>query len=288
MITYTNNQVIENKAKLARRVSLGGLAIMLPGLVSAIAGLANPTFQAPEFLLLSYVSLITGTIVSTIGGRLAERWIIEPRDDQRLTKTLKGLDKRYRLVNYYTPADHVLLTPIGLYVIIMKDATGTISFEGQRWTQPFSLLRAWRDWRHGGLGDPTAEANTQIKKLQAWLKLPPQPLPRPTEDGQADAPIKPLVLFSKPEAELEIAEGYDYIMPLKNLKAYLLKHTTPALPSPVYRALAEAITPEAESEPEAEEPQAESEPTPTKASRKSRRKRRNRQDGRREKHAEET
>src|SRR5207237_7516585 len=121
MITYTDQSQIERKTKFAKYASLGGLTIMLPGLVIALGGLANPSFTAPGYVALSYVSLIVGTVVATIGGRMTERWLTEPRDDQRLERALKGLDKRYRLVNFYTPADHVLLTPTGLYVIVVKD-----------------------------------------------------------------------------------------------------------------------------------------------------------------------
>ncbi len=268
MITYTDSKTVESKSKLARRISLGGLVIMLPGLFFGLGGLLNPALQSGDYILISYVCLILGTIVATIGGRMAEQWLIEPRDDQKLEKALKGLDKRYRLINYHTPADHVLLTPTGLYAIIAKDETGIIQFDGKRWSQPSSLLRLWRDWRHGGLGQPTAEADAQIARLQKWLK--------PNGEG-ADAPIKPLIVFTKPEAELRIADGHDYIMPLKDLKAYLQKRTTPALSSALYRALAGAVTPQGEAEPaeaESEEEEVmETAPAPT-SSKKSRRKKR--------------
>ena len=236
MITYTDQSQIERRTKVAKYASLGGLGIMLPGLVIALGGLANPSFTAPEYVALSYVSLIVGTVVATIGGRMAERWLMEPRDDQRLERALKGLDKRYRLVNFYTPADHVLLTPTGLYVIVVKDDTGLVSFDGKRWSQPTSLGRIWHDWRHGGLGNPTAEGEAQVAKLQAWLK--------PKGEG-VDAPVQSLVLFTKPEVELTVPERYEQIMLLKSLKGYLQRHTTPALPGPLYRALADAVTPPA-------------------------------------------
>ncbi|TMC56531.1 MAG: hypothetical protein E6J26_07220 [Chloroflexi bacterium] len=82
MITYTDQSQIERRTKVAKYASLGGLGIMLPGLVIALGGLANPSFTAPEYVALSYVSLIVGTVVATIGGRMAERWLMEPRDDQ--------------------------------------------------------------------------------------------------------------------------------------------------------------------------------------------------------------
>ncbi|MBI1801516.1 MAG: NERD domain-containing protein [Chloroflexi bacterium] len=268
MNSYTNTKVVESKVTVAKRFSLGGLAIMLPGLAVAVLGLANPAsnFQAPEYLLLSYISLIAGTIISTIGGRLAERWLVEPRDDQKLAKTLKGLDKRYRLINYNTPADHLLLTPTGLFVILMKSDSGPIKFDGKQWIQPGGIRRIWHDWRHGGLGNPIAEAETQIKKLQGWLKL-----------VELDAPIASLIVFGNPKAELEVAGGRDDIMALKDLKVYLLQHTTPAIPSALYRTLSDAISPQTEPEPDDDGDEPATEPDAPKSAGPSSRRRRRRQ-----------
>ena len=236
MLTYTDIQAVAAKAKLARRVSLGGLAVMLPGFFFGVGGMFNPALQGGEYIGLAYVSLILGTIVATIGGRMAEQWIVEPRDDQKLDKALKGLDKRYRLVNYYGPAPHLLLTPIGLFVIVMRDEEGPIRFDGKRWSQPSSLARTFRDLRHGGLGDPSAEANALVAKVQATLK---------TEGSTESGPVLPLFVFSKPSAVLEIAPGHDNVVHLQDLKAWLQQHTTPAISGPAYRMLADAITPRA-------------------------------------------
>src|SRR5438105_3703355 len=89
---------------------------------------------------------------------------------------------------------------------------------------------------NGGLGNPTAKAEAQVGKLQSWLK--------PKGEG-ADAPIAPLIVFTKPDVELQVPERYEHILLLKSLKGYLQRHTTPALPGPLYRALADAVTPPA-------------------------------------------
>ena len=90
MITYTDESQIERKTKVAKYASMGGLAIMLPGLVIALGGLANPSFTAPEYVALSYVSLIVGTIVATIGGRMAERPCLAIRSKRRPQATSTG------------------------------------------------------------------------------------------------------------------------------------------------------------------------------------------------------
>jgi hypothetical protein len=237
MVTYTDTKVVASKAKIARRTSLGGLAIMLPGFFFGMGGLLNPALQGGEFIFLAYISLILGTIVATIGGRMAEQWIVEPRDDQKLDKALKGLDKRYRLVNYHAPAAHMLLTPIGLYVIVMRDESGPIRFDGKRWTQPSSLVRIWRDWRHGGLGDPTVEVDGLVKKVVEMVE---------TSGSTENIAILPLIVFTKPDAALDIAAGHDNIIHLQDLKLYMQQHTTPAISSGMYRVLADSIIPRTE------------------------------------------
>ena len=261
MVTYTDNQVVARKAKLARRISLGGLAIMLPGFFFGVGGLFNPALQGGEYIGLAYVSLILGTIVATLGGRMAESWIVEPRDDQKLDKALKGLDKRYRLVNYHGPAPHMLLSPIGLFVIVLRDENGPVRFDGKRWSQPPSLARTLRDWRHGGLGNPTAEAAGLVNKVQAVLKT----------NGSAEAaPVLPLIVFTKPDAVLDIAAGHENAIHLQDLKSYMQQHTTPAISSGMYRLLADAITPRTEV-PAADDGGGDAEPSPDSAAPQSRR-----------------
>lgn len=235
MTTYTNHKLIGKHVTRAKRISFVGLGVLLVGLAITLPGLFNPAQQSEWYLLGSYCALILGTIISTIGMRYTEKWFIKPRNDQRLDKAVRGLDQRYRLVNYYTSTEHVLLTPTGLYVLVVKDETGRIRFDGKRWSQPFSLLRLWRDFRHGGLGDPTLEVGAEIEKLQKWLK--------PKGEG-VDAPIKPVVVFSKPEAELDIAGEHDYIMPIKNLRNYLVRQTAEPLAAALYQALADAVIPQ--------------------------------------------
>lgn len=232
MTNYINFKIVKSRTTAAKRVSLAGIAIMLPGMLVAFGGLINESLQNGTAILISYISLIAGTIIATIGGRLAETWLIEPRNDQRLENALKGLDHRYRLVNYYTPAAHLLITPSGAFVAVVKDEEGPIAFDGRRWMQPFSFGRIWREWRHGGLGLPTAEAEMQIERLQKWLA--------PKMDG-GTAEFKPLVLFSSPKAELEIADGHEYIMPITQLKAWMLKRRDQAMPADEYQRIVTAI-----------------------------------------------
>jgi hypothetical protein len=150
----------------------------------------------------------------------------------------------------------------------MKDEPGAVTFDGKRWSQPPSLTRLWRDWRHGGLGNPTGEAASQIKRLQAQLKDTPA----------ADAPVAPLIVFTNPSVELHVPDDRDDMMRIDDLKSYLAAHTTPALPGPQYRALAEAITPaEAASEESADEPADEEPPAPPAPKSQGRRKRRRQQ-----------
>ena len=224
---------------------------MLPGFFFGVGGLFNTALQGGEYIGLAYVSLILGTIVATLGGRMAEQWIVEPRDDQKLDKALKGLDKRYRLVNYNSPAPHMLLSPIGLFVIVLRDENGPIRFDGKRWSQPPSLARTLRDWRHGGLGNPTAEADALVKKVEAVLK---------TNGNTESMPVLPLIVFTKQDAVLAIAAGNENVILLQALKSYMQQHTTPAISSGMYRTLADAITPQAEV-PEADDDSAGAEPS---------------------------
>ena len=79
MVTYTATQVVASKAKFARRVSLGGLAVMLPGFFFGVGGMFNPALQGGEFIGLAYISLILGTIIATyLTGFAADHYSYRP------------------------------------------------------------------------------------------------------------------------------------------------------------------------------------------------------------------
>ena len=119
-------QNIVNETRIARGARIGkigtfaGLGFLVLGLIVSL------TLQATGLLWVSFVCLLLGILVSSVGTMNMNRWVREPRADQALTQGLKGFDDRYRLYSYFLPAPHVLLGPTGLYVLTKMGQDGAI------------------------------------------------------------------------------------------------------------------------------------------------------------------
>jgi hypothetical protein len=166
----------------------------------------------PRYLLLAYGTVIPGLALATWGARQSEKWLQDPRPDQQLTKALKGLSRGYRLHSYVLPAEHVISSPTGLYVLQLKPQDGPITCTGAKWHRPFNVRRLLRILSESSLGNPTKQARAEADSLQRFLS---ERLP------DLQVPIQPAIVFTSPQADLNLAEPKVPTMPLSDLKSFL-------------------------------------------------------------------
>jgi hypothetical protein len=203
MQNVLNEARIEKGARIGKIATFAGLGFLGAGLVISLV------LQASSLIWISFVCLLLGLLVSTIGTMNMNRWVREPRADQALVQALKGFDDRYRLYNYYLPAPHVLLSPLGLTVITAMGQDGVIRFEEGKFHRNFSVLRLLRFMAEEGMGKPFAEADGQREAVQKLLD----------EEGLGDeVEIKSVVLFYNPRAELQITGPPRPVTNTKGLK----------------------------------------------------------------------
>jgi hypothetical protein len=186
----TNEPLIENRKKVGRYASIGGLAIIFGGLLAS--------FQ--NQILLAYGALIVGFILSNVGAYYLSRWGLGTHE--KLSTALKGLDKRYRLYNYLLPVPNVLLTPYGITVFLVKNQEGVIVADAQGWRQPTGLLgslfRFMRAFSTEPLGDPPRELEQQKQTIKQFVT---QGMP-----GGGQVPVEGLILFTNPRAEVSLTD----------------------------------------------------------------------------------
>jgi len=181
-------------------------------------------------LWVSFVFLLVGIIVSSVGTMNMNRWAREPRSDQALSQALKGYDDRYLLYSYLLPAPHVLLSPMGLYVLTTFGQDGEIRFDGQKFQRDFSIARLLRFMAEEGLGKPFAEADSQIKALQQFLDE--------NKAGEGIT-IRNIIIFYNPKVKLEVSGAPRPISDPKGLKKAIRKLTDKKLPPAKYKQLQE-------------------------------------------------
>jgi hypothetical protein len=219
MQNVLNEARIERGARVGKIATFAGLGFLGAGLVISLV------LQASSLIWISFVCLLLGLLVSTIGTMNMNRWVREPRADQALIQGLKGFDDRYRLYNYYLPAPHVLLSPLGLIVITAMGQDGVIRFEGGKFHRNFSVLRLLRFMAEEGMGKPFAEADDQVAAVQKLLD----------EEGLGDqVEIRSVVLFHNPRAELQITDPPRPVTNTKGLKKAIRKVQDQNLPEDLY------------------------------------------------------
>jgi hypothetical protein len=224
MQNIVNQKKVENGARLGKIATFVGLGCLGGGLVVSLM------FKDSSLLWLSFVFLLLGLVISSVGTMNMNRWVREPRADQALGQGLKGFDDRYQLYNYYLPVRHVLLSPVGLYVLIAMGQDGAIRYEDGKFRRDFSLGRALRFMAEEGLGKPFAEADDQVKKMRAYLD----------ENGiHRDIEVYDVVVFYNPAAQLQVGDLPQPVVTTKGLKKSIRKQRDRRLTNNQYAQLEE-------------------------------------------------
>jgi hypothetical protein len=224
MQNIVNEVRVERGARVGKIATFVGLGFLVAGLIVSLLMQAAPT------LWLSFLFLLLGLVVSSVGTMNMNRWVREPRADQALAKGLKGFHDRYRLYNYFLPAPHVLLSPAGLYVLTALGQDGVIRYDGNKFRRKFSVGRLFRFMAEEGLGKPFAEANAQVEALRKLLD----------EHGIGEeVEIENILVFYNPRAELIISDPPRPVANPKGLKKALRKAKGEKLPGGQYRQLRE-------------------------------------------------
>lgn len=213
MKEVTNTQIIENRARWAKRVAPLTMLFLIGGLITNFLSI-----NQPEYFRITMILLAVGFVFAIVSSYLTNRWVREPRSDQILTSMLKKFNNEYVLFNYTTRAGHVLLTPSCLYSITVKQHKGRITIKGRRMTRQFTWRQFIRLFADEGLGSPVAEAESNVSSLSKLLnkELPEGEIPE----------IRPLILFSNKESDLVIKEPSPVpILQSHEFKNFLREHT---------------------------------------------------------------
>ena len=222
MRNIVDDDRIEKGARLGKIATFLGLGFLGAGLVVSLVLKESP------LLWTSFLFLLLGIGVSSIGTMNMNRWVREPRADQALAQGLKGFDNRYHLYSYMLPAPHVLLCPIGLYVLTAFGQDGVIRYDGTKFRRDFSLGRVVRFMAEEGLGNPPAEAESQVNALRNYL------IENGLEDG---VDIKNVLVFFSPKVELYVTDSPYVVTNTKGLKKSIRKTGAKELPADLYKQL---------------------------------------------------
>lgn len=208
MRVIQNEKYIRTRGTIGRTVFFGGFGLLLLGLIISL------TDQSIALFPISLLCLVLGLILSQAGGYYIRRFDRGELPHLALARALKGFDDRYTLVNYGTPASHVLLAPDNLYVLVAKPQSGKVVYQNGRWQNPGrSFFNRFFNWAsEERLGNPVRDAAAEVARLQRYLsgRLP-----------DVNVEPQPVVVFLHPNVEVDTGASPVPALHVKKLKDWL-------------------------------------------------------------------
>jgi hypothetical protein len=207
MEVFTNERLIRRNARIGQIASIVGLLVLAGGMVIS--------FSRPEFFTLSMAALLVGFTLSQVGIYFGNRWGRRPRPDELLNQALKGLDGRYYLYHYVTPATHLLVGPVGVWVLLPRPQRGTITYEKGRWRQKGGNLYL-KIFAQEGLGRPDLEIGSEIEAVQRYLK-------DLLGEDEKIPEVKAALIFTNEKIVIEADDAPVPTLPVSKLKEFIRK-----------------------------------------------------------------
>lgn len=219
-----DDQRIERLRRISHVTRFVGLGVLLAGMILAFRG-------DPQWFTWELIALLVGWVLSQVAVYLDHRYVRQPRPDQQLDEEIKKAGIKGRLYHYALSAPHVLLTPAGLIILVVKYQGGKVTVQGEKWQQKGLGLR--RFFGQEGLGNPNRDAAQQLNTVAQFLrKQAPQ---------VEEVPIGVVIVFSNPGVELNLQGPTLPVVHIKKLKGFLKQNQGQALGSADYQALRQAL-----------------------------------------------
>jgi hypothetical protein len=204
-----NESLVRRNTRIAQIATFGGLAVLMGGMFLS--------FRMPNQFGLSFAALMIGFALSQVGIYYTNRWGRRPRPYELLNQALKGLDGKYTLYHYITPASHLLVGPAGLWVLMPRYQRGTITYSNGRWHQKGGNAYL-KIFAQEGLGRPDLEVSGEVENVRNFLlkRLPEEKVP----------PIQAALVFTNEKAVIQIdddAETAAATLNINKLKEFIRK-----------------------------------------------------------------
>lgn len=206
MEIITNQSLVRRNARIGHISSITGLLVLAGGMYIS--------FTRPEMFGISMAALLVGFALSQVGIYFANRWGRRPRPDELLQQALKGLDGRFTLYNYATPASHLLVGPAGVWVLLPRHQRGTITYEKGRWHQRGGNWYL-KIFAQEGLGRPDLEIGAEVEAVTRYLekKMPDQEVPE----------VQAALIFTHDRVEIQADHAPTPTLHIRKLKDFVRK-----------------------------------------------------------------
>ncbi len=203
MYIYTNEKKLKKNKNISKYTTLAAFVILIGGAVAAFS---------PKYIMVSFIALIIGFVVSQISITFTSKWGREPSNNNIFNVKLKGLSDNFSIYHYMEPVDHLLVGTAGAFILMPYFQGGEIGYNEAkgRWTQKkanwFMKL-----FGQESLGRPDVECDTNLKAVQDYFISRGIDFP---EDK-----IHPVLVFINPQTRILEGQNFKYdTIPLGKLK----------------------------------------------------------------------
>ena len=202
-----NEKLIERNGKIGNWISLGALLVLAGGMYIS--------FTHPEWFIYSLVCLVLGFMMTQIGMYMGNRWGRSPRRDEKIDAALKGMHSEFSIYHYSTAVSHLLVGPAGVWVILPYQQAGIAYFDKNRWKiKGGGFMQSYmRIFGQEGIGRPDIEAESEVASMKKFLEK--------KMDGSAIPEIRPIMVFTHDQIEVEPGDSPIPAMKLKEIKGFM-------------------------------------------------------------------
>lgn len=207
MRVVKDEALIKRNGRIGQWTSLGALAVLGVGMYLS--------FQRPDLFAYSIGALLLGFTMTQIGMYFSNRFGRSPRPDEKLDAALKGLPGDTTLYHYTTPAPHLLVGPIGLWVLLPFHQRGRVTFERKRWRlRGGGFMQGYMTiFGQEGLGRPDAEASGQVGAVEKLLAK--------CLDGDSRPPVSAVLVFTHDKVEIDAVDAPVPAVHMRKLKDFI-------------------------------------------------------------------
>src|SRR5207248_2572639 len=140
MQLVANQQLVKNRVRLGLGFHITALVVFAVGLI-----LSTQIDATRELPWESWVAIIAGLVLYTLGQTQLRRWGPRNRQDEQIGKAIRALDDRYKLYAFLSSSlpDYILISPAGVQVLIVRRDAGQVACVRDQWKTTGSRLMSF-------------------------------------------------------------------------------------------------------------------------------------------------
>jgi hypothetical protein len=230
MKIITNDKLIKRNSTIGNWTSLSAIVVLGAGMYLSL--------KRPDLFIYALLALLMGFTLTQVGMYMGNRYGRRPRPDEKLDAGLKGLPGDYTMYHYRTPASHLLVGPAGVWVLMPYFQRGKVTYKKNRWQMSGGgfIQSYMRFFGQENLGRPDIEIENEVSGLKNYLG-------KQMEESEVPE-IKPLIVFTVEDVEIDAEETPIPALKLKQLKDYIRQKAKEKLIGQIQLAAVKAALPE--------------------------------------------